>query len=110
MAFGLNFIGCHYLCSIIKFNFQYTGVSHNQWFKRSLPLYQGNLLGDRFVSEDPLHGGVRGSIRKPSPLAVIRNRRLNKMRMGPKWVAMPLLKRGGQQAACHALMSCCYTG
>ena len=31
-------------------------------------------------------------------------------KMGPKWVAMPLLKRGGQQAACHTLMSCCYTG
>ena len=22
---------------------------------------QGNLLGDRFISEDPLHGTVRGS-------------------------------------------------
>ena len=34
-------------------------------------------------------------------------------KMGPKWVAMPLvstlLERGGQQAACHTLM-CCYTG
>ena len=25
--------------------------------------------------------------------------------MGPNWVAMPLLKRGGQKAACHTLMS-----
>ena len=25
------------------------------------PLYQGNLLGDRFIFEDPLHGGVRRS-------------------------------------------------
>ena len=30
--------------------------------------------------------------------------------MGPKWVAMPLLKRGGQQAACHTLMSCVTAG
>ena len=36
-------------------------IQQSQWFKRSLPLYQGNLLGDRFISEDPLHGGVRGS-------------------------------------------------
>ena len=27
--------------------------------------------------------------------------RLLREKMGPKWVAMPLLKRGGQQAACH---------
>ena len=27
-------------------------------------------------------------------------------KMGPKWVAMPLLKRRGQQAACPTLMSC----
>ena len=28
------------------------------------PLYQRKLLGDRFISEDPLRGGVRGSNKK----------------------------------------------
>ena len=31
------------------------------FIKRSPLLYQGGLLGDRFISEDPLHGGVPGS-------------------------------------------------
>ena len=30
-------------------------------FQKVSPLYQRNLLGGRFISEDPLHGGVRRS-------------------------------------------------
>ena len=30
-------------------------------FQKASPLYQRNLLGGRFISEDPLHGGVRWS-------------------------------------------------
>ena len=31
------------------------------WKSTTLSTCVGNLLGDRFISEDPLHGGVRGS-------------------------------------------------
>ena len=30
-------------------------------FSKVAPLYQRNLLGGHFISEDPLHGGVRRS-------------------------------------------------
>ena len=51
--------------------------NNHSGFKRSPLLYKGNLLGDRFISEAPSRRGARELIRKPRPLAVIRNRRLN---------------------------------
>ena len=43
---------------IIVFRARHTAYS-TLAFQKVSPIYQGNLLGGRFILEDPLHGGVR---------------------------------------------------